>query len=131
MVLFNKIMMTCECHKINWLARVRNPDKKYLMVDGSPLKEGVDCHGKVCKGVMDYDTYIRVCKYRPGTEGSRFPYEVFMDIMAGVPDTTDDPNQITLRNTPVICQQHLEWNQYSVSEMSGPVDALGTRCNIA
>jgi hypothetical protein len=68
---------------------------------------------KVCKGVMDYDTYIRVCKYRPGTDGSLFPYEVFMDIM------TDDSNQIILRNTPVICQQHLEWNQYSVSEMSG------------
>jgi hypothetical protein len=53
MVLFNKIIMTCECHKINWLARVRNQDKKYLMVDGSPLKEGVDCHEGVqrCNGL--------------------------------------------------------------------------------
>jgi hypothetical protein len=49
MILFNKIMITCECHKINWLARVSNQDKKYLMVDGSPLKEGVDCHVRCAK----------------------------------------------------------------------------------
>ena len=72
--------MTCECHKIDWMARVKNADKNYTMVDGSPLVPGVDCQDKVNLLKMDMNTYHGVCKYKP-EEGSLLPEEVLQDIL--------------------------------------------------
>ena len=88
--------MTCECHKINWLARVQTQDKKYLMVDGSPYVEGVGCQDKVNLGNMDYHTYLSVCKYMP-EEGSLFPEEVLQDLISDM-----SANPATIRPAPVL-----------------------------
>jgi len=72
--------MSCECHKINWMAVCRSPGK-YVMVDGSTLQEGIDCQDKVNKSRMDYDTYLRVCKYQPGEDGTLFPDEVYQFLL--------------------------------------------------
>ena len=69
--------MTCECHTINWMARVQRQDKAYVMVDGSPFRDGVCCQDKVNDNTMDYVTYLSVCKYIPGDDGTLFPSEVY------------------------------------------------------
>jgi hypothetical protein len=94
--------MTCECHKINWLARV-NPDKEYMMMDGSPLKSGVDCQDKVNQGNMNYDTYLEVCKYQPGTEGSLFPDEVFQILIGRT--SSPVPPQTLSGNESIISEE--------------------------
>ena len=117
--------MTCECHKVDWMARTRNPEKKYLMTDGSPYVEGVGCQDKVNLGEMDYHTYLTVCKYHP-EEGSLFPEEVLQDLISDmsenpapirpdpIPEST--PPEPTLHNTPPICQQVLGWYQHTEEE---------------
>jgi hypothetical protein len=95
--------MTCECHKINWLARVRNKDKKYTMVDGTLLENGVDCQDKINDGEMEMDTYFSVCKYRPGAEGSLFPDEVYQDLMKEYQDIQEDTSQKRV-DIPLICK---------------------------
>lgn len=73
--------MTCECHKVNWMARLQRKDEKYTMIDGSPLKDGVICQDKTNSGDMDDQTYLSVCKYIPGEDGSLFPKEIFYDML--------------------------------------------------
>ena len=116
--------MACECHLIDWMARVRNEDKQYMMVDGTPLEISVDCQAKVNDGKMKMDTYISVCKYQPGEEGSLFPDDVFQDLMeerdavfAGDPyqDIQGDTSQKKI-DTPLICQNQLEWPSFGYSE---------------
>ena len=72
--------MTCECHKVDWMARVKNADKEYKMIDGSPLIYGVGCQDKVNLLKMDMETYFNDCKYMP-EEGSLLPEEVLQDIL--------------------------------------------------
>jgi hypothetical protein len=93
--------MTCECHNINWLAMVRNKDNKYTMTDGTPLRNGVTCQDKVNDGKMDMATYLSVCKYKPGYEGSLFPDEVYQYLLE---DTSQEKIDI-----PLICQYQLEY----------------------
>jgi hypothetical protein len=120
--------MTCECHKINWMARVQNPDKNYRMVDGSPYVEGVGCQDKVNLGTMDYHTYLTVCKYMP-EEGSLFPEEVLQDLIS---DMSENPATIrpapvpesTLPNTPPICQQVLGWYGHTEEEAEAAASAV-------
>jgi hypothetical protein len=109
--------MTCECHKINWLARVQNKDKMYTMLDGSPKKPGIDCQDKVNDRKMEMDTYFTVCKYQPGIEGSLFPDEVYQDLMGEYGQTPLDERDHdairnnAIRNIPIVCQQQLDWYQ--------------------
>jgi hypothetical protein len=120
--------MTCECHKINWMARVQNPDKNYRMVDGSPYVEGVGCQDKVNLGTMDYHTYLTVCKYMP-EEGSLFPEEVLQDLIS---DMSENPATIrpapvpgsTVPNTPPICQQVLGWYGHTEEEAEAAASAV-------
>ena len=114
--------MTCECHLIDWMARVRNDDKQYMMVDGTPLEISVDCQQKVNDGKMDMDTYHSVCKYQPGGEGSLFPDEVFQDLMEErmfacdpYQDIQGDTSQKKI-DTPLICQNQLELPSFGYSE---------------
>jgi hypothetical protein len=95
--------MTCECHKINWLARVQNKDKKYTMIDGSPMQSGIDCQDKVNDKNMGMDTYLAVCKYQPGIEGSLFPDEVYQDLMGEYGHTPlDERDHDAIRNIPIV-----------------------------
>ena len=120
--------MTCECHKINWMARVQNPDKNYRMVDGSSYVEGVGCQDKVNLGTMDYHTYLTVCKYTP-EEGSLFPEEVLQELLS---DMSENPATIrpapvpesTLHNTPPICQQVLGWYGHTEEEAEEAASAV-------
>ena len=107
--------MTCECHKIDWMARVKNADKNYTMVDGSPLVPGVDCQDKVNLLKMDMNTYHGVCKYKP-EEGSLLPEEVLQDIQG------EYQGSKPLNNTPVICQQVLELYQDSNEDPTSQYD---------
>ena len=119
--------MICECHKINWLARVRNPDKQYRMLDGSLQIRGVDCQDKVNLGKMEYDTYLSVCKYLP-EEGSLFPAEVLEDLMSEYSDNpapvSPEPAQSQERNTPVICQIVMGWYQHTEEEAERSEEAI-------
>ena len=93
--------MSCECHKINWMAVCQGPDYKYVMVDGSTLQEGVDCQDKVNQYRMDYDTYLRVCKYQPGEDGTLFPDEVYQEIIK----VKVEPTPPIFKDSPPICQK--------------------------
>jgi hypothetical protein len=119
--------MTCECHKINWMARVQNPDKNYRMVDGSPYVEGVGCQDKVNLGTMDYHTYLTVCKYMP-EEGGLFPEEVLQGLIS---DMSENPATIrpapvpeSTLHTPPICQQVLGWYGHTEEEAEVAASAV-------
>jgi len=110
------------------MARVQNPAKKYLMMDGSPLQEGVCCQDKVNLGRLDIATYLSVCKYHP-EEGSLFPEEVLQGLIS---DMSENPATIrpapvpesTLPNTPPICQQVLGWYGHTEEEAEAAASAV-------
>ena len=81
----NKIVNTCQCHLIDWL---QFPDYKYI---GSDERVGeqdtsVDCQIKVNDKEMSLTTYMEVCKYIPGEEGSKFPESVYKKLLGEYKD---------------------------------------------
>jgi len=82
------------------------------MIDGSPMQSGIDCQDKVNDKNMGMDTYLAVCKYQPGIEGSLFPDEVYQDLMGEYGHTPlDERDHDAIRNIPIVCQQQLDWYQ--------------------
>ena len=108
----DKIANTCQCHLIDWL---QFPNYKYF--DGDEKYDqvtSVSCQVKVNEKEMSMKTYMEVCKYIPGEEGSKFPESVYkkllgrdeedmsesesdedlvkVEIEEGIPDADDDGN---------------------------------------
>jgi hypothetical protein len=93
-LLTNKLTMSskieCECHKVDWTG---GPGNYTVISTGKPLNEGsngseewmkensICCQDKVNYGIMGMDTYKGVCNYIPGKTGTRFPSEVYLQLL--------------------------------------------------
>jgi hypothetical protein len=80
----------CECHLVDWTGGPGNytviSTGKKLNEDGKGdydwLKENcICCQDKVNTEVMTMDTYKEVCKYIPGKPGTKFPEEVYLQLL--------------------------------------------------
>ena len=85
---------TCECNRIDWSGGPGN--YKYIST-GEPydpfigyeetvrLRPGVphlDCQAKVNADLMTMRVYTTICLYIPGEPGSKFPIEVYNQLLS-------------------------------------------------
>ena len=87
-----KIANTCQCHLIDWL---QFPNYKYF--DGDEKYDqvtSVDCQVKVNEKEMSMKTYMEVCKYIPGEEGSKFPESVYKKLLGSDEEDMSDSEDL-------------------------------------
>ena len=83
-----KIANTCQCHLIDWKLF---PNYKYVDSDEEYVQEtSVCCQTKVNMGEMSGKTYLEICKYIPGDEGSKFPYSVYKKLLGEDEEESDE-----------------------------------------
>jgi hypothetical protein len=82
----------CSCHLVDWTG---GPGNYTVISTGERLnKDGkgdydwltencICCQDKVNTGVMSMDTYLEICKYIPGSPGTKFPEEVYLQLLEG------------------------------------------------
>ena len=96
-----KIANTCQCHLIDWL---QFPDYKYFDGDEKCVQTtSVDCQVKVNEKEMSMKTYMEVCKYIPGEEGSKFPESVYKKLLGSDEEDmseleSDDEDLVKVKN---------------------------------
>ena len=77
-------MSTCECHKINWS---EGPGYYKYEDTGQPYQQDAAelfcCQDKVNNEKMSLETYEKICHYIPGVPGSKFPWDVYKQLLSG------------------------------------------------